>query len=173
MRSHNRGGSLLVVPSGEEGWHESISQPLSYSVLWPYSELSEVAREEPSAKQQRSWRDALFRSVDAVAGLTAIDGATVITSDFEVLAFGAKILRRRGANPVEQVAVVEPTEGSTPQIVHPGQLGGTRHLSAAQFAFDQRNALSFVASQDGPFTIFSWAECENMLYAYRVETLLL
>ena len=37
------------------------------------------------------------RAVDAVAGLTAVDGATLITSRYEVLAFGTKITRREGA----------------------------------------------------------------------------
>ena len=174
MRSHMRGGLLLIVPNENTKWRDSISHPMSYSVHPPFNGLSELlrgrARDDNASNR---WQDALTHSVDAIAGLTAIDGATVITGDFDVLAFGAKILRRRGSAPVEQVALVEPIEGSERQIVHPGELGGTRHLSAAQFAFDQRDSLAFAASQDGPFTIFSWAECEGMVYAYRVESLLL
>ena len=36
--------------------------------------------------------NAVGRAVDGVAGLTAVDGATVITARYEVLAFGAKIV---------------------------------------------------------------------------------
>ena len=32
-----------------------------------------------------------MRAVDAIAGLTAVDGATIMTDDYELLAFGAKI----------------------------------------------------------------------------------
>jgi hypothetical protein len=74
---------------------------------------------------------------------------------------------------VEQVVLTEPVAGSVPQVLHPTQLGGTRHLSAAQFAHDQRDAFAMVASQDGRFTIFAWSPCEGMVHAHRVETLLL
>jgi len=57
--------------------------------------------------------------------------------------------------------------------VTPAQLGGTRHLSAAQFVQDQRDALALVASQDGRFTVFAWSPCEEMVHAHRVEALLL
>ena len=39
-------------------------------------------------------------ALDGVAGLTAVDGATVITDRYEVLAFGAKIVRRDGSSQV-------------------------------------------------------------------------
>jgi hypothetical protein len=101
-----------------------------------------------------------------------VDGAAVITDRFEVLAFGAKIVRRRGSAQVEQVHVTEPIEGSVPEVANPSQLGGTRHLSAAQFVQDQRDAVALVASQDGRFTVFAWSPCEDLVHAHRVETLL-
>ena len=60
-----------------------------------------------------------------------------------------------------------------PTVVHPTQLGNTRHLSAAQFAHDQREGVALVASQDERFTIFAWSSCEEMVHAHRIETLLL
>ena len=81
--------------------------------------------------------------------------------------------RRKGSPRVEQIAVTEPIEGSVASVVHPLQLGGTRHLSAAQFVHDQRDALALVASQDGHFTVFAWSPCEDVVHAHRVETLLL
>ena len=35
------------------------------------------------------------------------------------------------------------------------------------------DAVAFVASQDGRFTIFAWSPCEEMVHAHRVESLLL
>jgi hypothetical protein len=55
----------------------------------------------------------------------------------------------------------------------PVQLGGTRHISAAQFTQDQRDGVALVASQDGRFTIFVWSPREGMVHAHRVESLLL
>ena len=53
-------------------------------------------REDAGERHQRRWQDALHPTIETIAGLTAVDGATVITNEFEVLAFGAKIGRRDG-----------------------------------------------------------------------------
>lgn len=173
MRDHKRGGTLLVVPPASDNWRKSIAHPISYSVNPGYLELADVIREEPPENDKRRWKDALSRAVDAVAGLTAIDGATLITEQCEVLAFGAKIIRPDGSAPPESVALIEPIEGAAPQVIPLGQLGGTRHISAAVFASIQRDAIAMVASQDGPFTIFAWSSCDDLVYGYRVEALLL
>jgi DNA integrity scanning protein DisA with diadenylate cyclase activity len=60
-----------------------------------------------------------------------------------------------------------------PTLVPLTQLGGTRHLSAAQFVSDQRDALAMVASQDGHFTVFTWLEAQQCVSARRVEMLLI
>jgi len=175
MRSHGRGGALLVVPTAGDGWRDSIIRPISYAIAPPFGELAQLARDEPKSggDGRGFWRDALTRAVDAIAGLTAVDGATVMTRDYDVLAFGAKISRRKGSALVEQVTVTEPIEGGTMEIVHPSLLGGTRHLSAAQFVHDQRDTLALVASVDGHFTVFAWSGCDEMVHAHRVEALLL
>jgi hypothetical protein len=173
MRTHGRGGSLLVVPAGTESWRESILRPISYPVVPPFAGLAELMREDAGERHQRRWQDALNPTIAAIAGLTAVDGATVITNQYEVLAFGAKIGRREGWTLVHEVVVTEPIEGSAAAIVHPAELGGTRHLSAAQFVQDQRDPLALVASQDGRFTIFAWSPGDNMVRAHRVESLLL
>ena len=173
MRAHGRGGSLLVVPDESEAWLESIVRPIPYAVVPAFGELAQLSREMPVEPPARRWEEAVARAVDAIAGLTAVDGATVMTSGYELLAFGAKIVRRKGSPQVEQVTVTEPIEGGTAALVHPTQLGGTRHLSAAQFVHDQRETVALVASQDGHFTVFAWSPCEGMVHAHRVETLLL
>ena len=167
MRQHGRGGILLVVPHRSESWRESVVTPLTYAINPPFSELAELMkRAEPDA-------DDLKRAVDAIAGLTAVDGATIINDRYDVLAFGGKIMRKRGSPQVEQVNVTEPVEGSVAIRATPSQLGGTRHLSAAQFVHDQRDATALVASQDGRFTIFKWSPREQFVHAHRVDALLL
>ncbi|MBY0504083.1 MAG: hypothetical protein K2X03_09235 [Bryobacteraceae bacterium] len=151
MRAHGRGGTLLIV-SGE-AWRDSILTPMPYAVSPPFA--TTAAR------------------ISRVAGLTAADGATILNERFELLAFGAKIVRRRGAAQVAQITLSEPIEGAIPTVVEPAQLGGTRHISAAQFTHDQREALAMVASQDGRFTLFGWSACDDRVHARRVESLLL
>jgi hypothetical protein len=173
MRAHGRGGLMLVVKAAHDEWRQSIVAPIRYSLHPPFSELTQLMRNGDTDPDPRLWREALARAVHAVAGLTAVDGATLLTDTYELLAFGAKITRRRGSPPVEQVTVTEPIEGGTAQVLAPSELGGTRHLSAAQFVHDQRDAVALVASQDGRFTIFAWSPCEEMVHAHRVEALLL
>jgi hypothetical protein len=173
MRAHGRGGSLLVVPQGSVAWRESIVWPVPYSVVPPFSELAALMRQDATERNKRLWQEALIDAVEITAGLTAVDGATVISDQYELLAFGAKIGRRDGGAQVERMVVTEPIVGDVASVIHPVELGGTRHMSAAQFVQDQRDAVALVASQDGRFTVFAWSPCEAMVHAHRVETLLL
>ena len=173
MRAHGRGGTMLVVPSESTAWSESVVKPISYTVSPVFGALSDLVRRMHAERATREWQDEMEDTVQAVAGLTAVDGAALVTDRFELLAFGVKIARREGSPLVEQASVTEPIEGGEAAVVHPSRLGGTRHLSAAQFVHDQRDAVALVASQDGRFTIFCWSDIEGMVHAHRVETLLL
>ncbi|MDX6444333.1 MAG: hypothetical protein QOH71_1407 [Blastocatellia bacterium] len=173
MRAHGHGGTLLVVPAEEEEWRTSIVHPIFYSVAPPYSKLTDLIRQGPYTDSENEWQALLRNAVEIIAGLTAVDGATVINDRYEVLAFGAKIKRAASAASVEQMVVTEPIVGNQAEVVPPVQHGGTRHLSAAQFTHDQRNAVALVASQDGRFTVFAWSPCEEMVHAHRVDVLLL
>ena len=171
MRDHGRGGILLVVPSEHDRWRESIIHPISYAVEPAFSQLAHIygTLEKESGLRNSN----LSSAINYLAGLTAVDGATVINSEYELLAFGAKIGRSPEGTPVEEILVTEPIIGIAGKVVHPVQNGGTRHLSAAQFIHDQHDAIALVASQDGRFTIFSWAPHEGKVQAHRVDALLL
>lgn len=172
MRAHGRGGSLLVVPQSCDEWRSSILEHVPYSVSPAYSELAGLLRQSPEEKSQQIWQEAFIDAVDAIAGLTAVDGAAIMTDQYDVLAFGAKI-GQRDSTRVEQAVITEPVVGNVATVVQPLELGGTRHLSAAQFVHDQRDSIALVASQDGRFTIFAWSPCEQMVHAHRVESLLM
>lgn len=172
MRAHRHGGALLVVPHASAAWKASMVWPLSYQVEPPFTGLADLLRREPAARADPTWQEALRRAVDQVAGLTAVDGATVIDDAFELLAFGATI-GRAGRGPVEHVRHTEPVAGNVAEVVAATRIGGTRHFSAAQFVHDQRDAVALVASQDGRFTIFAWSDAHAMVHAHRVEALLL
>jgi len=165
MRAHGHGGSLLVLPHGSDTWRKSIVS-VPYTVAPPFSKLGDLVR--------LGDRDGAFKdATDAIGGLTAVDGAVVLSDRWDVLAFGAKIGRTESGPFVEEVLVREPILGHTPVTVHASELGGTRHLSAAQFVHEQRDSLALVASQDGRFTVFGWSLRAKMVHAYRVEALLL
>ncbi len=168
MRAHRHGGTLLVVPHGTDAWRQSILRPVPYTVAPPFSKLGDLVRTGEAR------RDGVFKdATDAIGGLTAVDGAVVLSDRWDVLAFGAKIGRTESGPFVEEIIVREPIVGRAPVTVHPSELGGTRHLSAAQFVHEQRDSLALVASQDGRFTVFGWSAQAGLVHAYRVEALLL
>ena len=173
MRAHGRGGTLLVVPSNSTSWKDSVVQPIGYSTEPVFCSLAKLIKKSSADVSEIYWQTALKRETDYLAGFTAVDGATLIRDTFELLCFGAKLTRGNRNEQVSMVSLSEPIKGGKPEIVHPGKLGGTRHLSAAQFVYDQRDAFAMVASQDGHFTIFKWSVSLDMVEAHRIEILLL
>lgn len=175
MRSHKRGGILLMVPSCTSQWKESIIHPLQYQVSPAFTGVSDLIRQDGNGRNVTEiyWQNALRREVENITGLTAVDGATVINDRHELLTFGAKITRASWSTRVEQVLMMEPVIGGQPVLMHPSAIGGTRHLSAAQFVHDQHDAIALVASQDGYFTVFSWSEQGCLVQAHRIDILLL
>ena len=173
MRAHGRGGLVLVVPDGSSAWEESIIHPLSYPVTPAFTGITDLMEQDPEERTKNFWQEAMRWAIDIVGGFTAVDGATIINRQYELIAFGAKIARSEMSTPVDQIVTTEPVVDGVAEFIHPGQNGGTRHLAAAQFIYDQRDAIALVASQDGHFTIFAWSEHLEMVHAHRIDILLL
>ncbi|MGV3764445.1 putative sensor domain DACNV-containing protein [Parapedobacter sp.] len=169
LRSHGRGALLLMVPPNSSAWLHSIVKPINYLVE-PHPLIS--ARPQTNIPDIVHMEE-LRKMISAVGGYSAIDGATVITQDHHLLAFGAKVARSPHALPVAQLMITEPIAGSTMQLLDATNIGGTRHLAAAQFVNDQHDSLAMVASQDGTFTVFSWSEKQQMVHGHRIDTLLM
>ena len=94
MRAHKRGGTLLVVPANTEEWKNSIIHPILYAVSPAFSGLSHLMEQEDEEQRSGSeWKGNVNRAVEGIAGVTAVDGATVINDQYELLAFGSKIGR--------------------------------------------------------------------------------
>jgi hypothetical protein len=111
--------------------------------------------------------EALVRSLKLTSHLTAVDGAVIVNDDLKVLAFGAKIKPLDTRQSPETLFVSESSTGSVPLEVSLLEFGGTRHQSAAQFVFDQRQSVAFVASQDGIITLLTWHEGVGSVAAVR------
>ncbi len=173
MRSHKRGGTLLVIPSQTKEWRESISHPLHYAIKPVFSGLADLIKQNKIDNSIPNWQAVLSKEVDIIGGLTAIDGATIINDEYKLLAFGEKIVQRVGQPIIERVIETEPIKENKPTVVFPSKTGGTRHTSAAQFVQDQPNSIALVASQDGRFTVFAWSAKEQLVQAHRIDSLLL
>jgi len=173
MRAHGRGGLVLVVPNDNIEWEKSIIHPLNYPVSPSFTGITDLMTQDAEERTKYFWQEAMRRAIDIVGGFTAVDGATIINRDYNLMAFGAKIARSEMSTPVDQIVTTEPIVGGLAEFIHPGQNGGTRHLAAAQFVYDQRDSLALVASQDGHFTIFAWSEQMEMVHAHKIDILLL
>ena len=153
---------------------ESIVAPVLYAVQPPFRDLADLVLQHPAPDDLAEWQEELRRAIDAIAGLTAVDGATIMTERYDV----ARVRREDPPPPRQSHRRARHRHRAgrrtaATSVTTPTQLGGTRHLSAAQFVHDQRDASALVASQDGRFTIFQWSEREDMVHAHRVEALLL
>jgi hypothetical protein len=100
--------------------------------------------------------EALFEMASLIAGLTAVDGAVVLTKRFDVLGFGAEITCH--AAQVTHVARALDREADTTRLERVDDVG-TRHRSAYRFAHCVPDAIIIVISQDGGVQfVHQWKE---------------
>ncbi|MCY1036182.1 hypothetical protein OV207_32405 [Corallococcus sp. BB11-1] len=86
-----------------------------------------------------------------VAGLTAVDGAVLLTHDLKVLGFGCKLPGLTGPAPLVIHAPSDSSRGLEPYDL---TKRGTRHTSAALFANKKQGRMAFTVSADGPVACF-------------------
>jgi hypothetical protein len=177
MRSLKCGGTLLLV-NQESSWTDSIYQPVTFigrpyekiknDILYRDKILKQESNNDPlTSHQHRSAREDANKSLEVIGNLTAVDGATLVTFDLVVLAFGAKIRAKNVDHKPERLVISEPFEGSVEREIGLSELGGTRHQSAAQFVFDQKDAIAIVASQDGRLSVLGWDQAEGKVSVIR------
>ena len=174
MRAHGRGGTILVVPE-TKNWMHSIKAPIKYtgganfldaeSKQMPlpaedHASLDQITHliDEMNLPHQKDWIHTwqqVQQQCSRIARLTAVDGALVMTFDRYVYCFGAKIKALNIKASSSQLRVIEPFENHPETSAPFSSLSGTRHQSAAQFAYDQPGTLAIAASQDGNVTFFT------------------
>ena len=112
--------------------------------------------------------ESLADAADVVAGLTAIDGALVLTSDLRVHGFGAEIVLDAAA-PVNayQVRGHLARTGHGPEV--DSESFGMRHRSAMRCVGVAEATAAFVASQDGRVSFF-WKQDGRVLLKSNVNT---
>ncbi len=172
MRAHECGGTLLVVPGGY-AWKKSIRHPVGYTggvnILEPkfvsepsaatftLHDLFNLFQEATAAHDETfmNTRTQIIDQCNRIGRLTATDGAVVMTYDRYIHCFGAKIQAVNALAGSDAISVIRPVEGDTAAKTFFTDLGGTRHCSAAQFAFDQPDSIAIVASQGGNVSFFT------------------
>jgi hypothetical protein len=201
MRLLRHGGTLIIVPD-EVSWKKSVERPMTYACelslnqvlpIFKYikGQVGKIEAEDTAdqyskdTKSMELWSDYrlrtfLWNASRSVAYLSAVDGAVLLNRDLSVISFGTKLRKSRSgarAKSVVSIPALE-NEGDPGELPLEHIFRGTRHLSAAQFVFDNPGAIAFVVSQDGAITGFKMrnpdsAEAEPKLLAYRNLELLL
>lgn len=133
--------------------------------------LESLQQRDPTERNHDAvFRSARFRArlltnVEAVGHFSCVDGCVVLTDEFKVLGFGAKIdapvsrveeLGRR----FKHLASGEIYDNST----FMSAIGGTRHQSAARLCQIHPRVLVFALSQDGDLKMFT--SDDKFAYAY-------
>ncbi len=144
-----------------------LSQERQFLAHGTQEERLDIHHHQLLAGHRHRFDEALTRSLQLTSHLTAVDGAVIVNDDLKVLAFGAKIKPLDTSKSPETLLVSESSVGSVPLEVSLSEFGGTRHQSAAQFVFDQRQSVAFVASQDGLITLLTWHEGVGSVAAVR------
>jgi hypothetical protein len=119
-------------PAKVVGWQEYVSSPSEAIALLD---------------------EAIFDLAHFIAGLTAIDGAVVMTTRQEMLGFGGVV-----SGNIEEVGTITHAldiEGRLTQQELSEEVG-TRHRAAYRLCYELRDALVIVISQDGNAQLVKW-----------------
>ena len=192
-REHGKGGIILVVPENKN-WMQSIKAPIKYTgganfldvdperipqLLQIHAAPDQITQliEEMNLPHQKDWIrtwQQVQQQCNRIARLTAVDGALVMSFDRYVYCFGAKIKAQNIKASSSQLQIIEPFEGHLETSSPFSSLSGTRHQSAAQFAYDQPGSIAIAASQDGNVTFFTrGSQADSILTMQQVELVLL
>jgi hypothetical protein len=182
ITNHGHGGILLIVPDEniKDVLEESIKKPIPCSPDTKYDfikrklidEENEYVNSDRTGNFNKSLPWLFNKDANFLGQITAVDGATIITKSFDVIAFGAKIESKKLKSihdKLEYVWIKEPFVNFLEHQQEISDLGGTRHQSVAQFVFDQRekNVFAIVASQDGKTSIIFWDDKRKMVTQFR------
>jgi len=179
MFRHAHGGTLVVAPVENTDWHDSLNIKYQFvgtdgsnvlkQRLMDLMELRDASQSDKPSNTPGIFQFSKMQVTEAsvrlvnetlriIGNLTALDGAVVISSDFTLFGFGAKIQIGQDNFDIGEIDLLD---GNLNPNVHLSDIGGTRHQSAARLVKKHNDVLAFVASQDGRLTLFVWSEHEK------------
>ena len=193
VRAHGHGGTVLLTAPGAEralpvrakfavGEHESLLAERFVEFLNTRHVLTEARLHDTRGSAE--WgadatlshlqnaafaaEENLADAADVVAGLTAVDGALVLTSDLRVPGFGAEIVLDAGLPVIaHEVTGHAQTAGAWPAV--DSESFGMRHRSALRCVSVADQTAAFVVSQDGGVSLF-WKQDGRVLVKRNVNT---
>lgn len=192
IREHGHGGTLLLVAPGAE---RTLPVRTKFGVMEDGSVLAHRFVDFLNARHrftEARWQarrlaplpepdmalsplqNAVFQTeedladaADVAAGLSAVDGALLLTSDLRVLGFGAEIV----LDAAQRAIAYEPTGRDRPADLPEvdSESFGMRHRSALRCVGVATGTAAFVVSQDGMVSFF-WKKDDRVFLKRNVNT---
>jgi hypothetical protein len=134
-----------LLPAGAGPRYSAVIQALVQRLL----ELGEASwdfLQNSHDERLRNLTAQIDHFADCIAGMTAVDGALVLTQQIDIVGFGVEIQATQV--PLNAVYQALDVEGSALQAV-PADHGGTRHRAAYRLCLAAPDCLAIVVSQDG------------------------
>ncbi len=173
IREKQHGGMVIIIPKSIDKTDTRITDrlnikyPCSYDYIWDLLVRSLVNRtkfydlffplwegKKPVTKELfqegftlsdegKELDEAVGDAAQAVAALTSVDGAVVMTDRFHIVGFGAEVIATSLS--LKEIAIlVEPKHFHVPIESY-----GTRHRAAFRFCSSFEDSVIFVVSRDG------------------------
>jgi hypothetical protein len=169
LRGH--GGTIVLLPSDMAPADSCFASKYKLDGSFGLqSTLRNCIKHERQLSISIAYRKVANESILRISQLAAVDGALILTFDFQVIAFGATLTAPRSA----ATAIIGP-DGFGRKTGQPFDINryGTRHRSAMDFAAAVPRAITFVISQDGPIRAFRseggqtvevWPDCTTSMF---------
>lgn len=177
------GGSIIFIPSKrslKSGLYKSkyvvkgtfgLKATLQKSIETEAQRCNQIERLQANILLGIALRKIANETIQRIAKLSAVDGALLITFDFEVVAFGATLT----PPPSTLLPVIGPDGYGVRPTNSEFEINrfGTRHRSAFEFVSALPDSIAFVISQDGPVrafrrendaTVHVWPDCTSSMF---------
>lgn len=174
ISSRTRGASLIFIPNDTEKYTRAINikyrikdtlkimylKELMFSKLYNNTDMTNIGMKR-----------FLHERLKFIANIARSDGALILTSDFEVVGFGATLVSPTWNGDV----IIGPDGfGHEGEIFHI-QKYGTRHNSMVNYIGENDDCFGFVFSYDGPIrgfykidknTVYCWPDCSVSIFEF-------
>ncbi len=195
MAKRRLGGALLMVDPADDSWRSAVDH--SYEFLQNISlgaavEATKAASSSVFEKmgattlpEALKWNlvglpeqfrekhlSRVSKIIAIITRISSVDGAVVVDPELRLLGAGAKIIAAVPSDTSIQIWELDETKGYAFRSGTHGDLGGTRHQSAARFVHSYNAGLAFVVSQDGRVTLL-YANSKEGAFAVKVEPYML
>ena len=174
ISSRTKGASLIFIPDDTEEYTNSIN--IKYRIhdtlrIMYLKELMSNKLYNNTEITNMGMRRFLHESLKFLANLACSDGALILTSNFEIVGFGATL-----QSPTWNGNVLIGPDG----FGHEGgnfhiKKYGTRHNSMVNYIGEKNDCFGFVFSHDGPIrgfykvdkdTVYCWPDCSVSMFEF-------